>query len=254
MSLYVRLDCNFFTHRKTAKLRAALGDDALWLAPRLWAYAAENQPNGCFKDYSAAELGQLLGYGKDAKRMLEALLHAGFLDSNPLRIHGWAEYNGYHAVFAARAKHAAEVRWQKERTKEKGHDRRGEEASIASSIGRPSITRAKGTGETHPPPPEMWKLRKDLRETRAMLKDERAKGKPDQGIIDGCEAEVDKLKGAIAEYGRTNRKQPSRPVRDSKPVRVGQVIATAASKPGQFGGVGRERWNQLAAQARGAVR
>ncbi len=62
MSLFIRVNCNFYTHRKTAKLRAMLGDDALWLPPRWWSYAAENQPDGIFKDYSAAELAGVLGY------------------------------------------------------------------------------------------------------------------------------------------------------------------------------------------------
>jgi hypothetical protein len=125
------LNCNFYTHRKTAKLRALIGDDAFWLPPRWWAYAAENQPDGIFKDYTAPEIAALLGYQKDPLKMLEALLQAGFADANPLRIHDWQDFNGYHLAYSARAKNAATVRWQKERTKEKETEKRGEEKSQA---------------------------------------------------------------------------------------------------------------------------
>ena len=228
MSLYVRLNCNFYTHRKTAKLRAVLGEAALWLPPRLWAYAAENQPDGVFKDYTAAELASHLGYTKDAKRMLEALLQAGFLDSGPLRIHAWNQYNGYHAVFAARAKNAAEARWQKERSKEKVQEKRGEETSIASSIGNHEIPKQKAK-VAKPAPPEMWKLRKDRRDAKAQLAAERQKAKPDQGVIAGLVAELDGIANAMAEYGSANAKprQLPRPASDNDPVLAGNAINTA---------------------------
>jgi hypothetical protein len=233
VSLNVRLNCNFYTHRKTAKLRAALGDAALWIPPRLWAYAAENQPDGEFGDYTAAELASLIGYTKDPNAMLQALLQAGFMDSKPLRIHDWGEYNGFHAVYAARAKHAAEARWAKERTKEKVQERRGEEASIASSIGHPSTTSAKSTDGRHTSPPsEMWKLRKDLKDARAQLEAEKLRAKPDQGVVEGLQAEIQGIRKAIAEYGRTNGKPPSQPVTDSEPVSAAQVVSAALERTG----------------------
>jgi len=113
MSLYIRVLTGFYTHRKTLRLRAALGDDGFWIPPRLWSYAAEHQPDGIFKDYSAEEIAVGIGYGKDANVMLEALTKAGFMDLRPLRIHDWREHNGYHEFYAARARKAAETRWQK---------------------------------------------------------------------------------------------------------------------------------------------
>lgn len=109
MSLYIRLVTGFWSHRKTAKLRALIGDDAMWLPLRLWCYAAEHQPNGCFKQYSSTELAMLLGYAKDAQAMLEALQQAGFMDG--MEIHDWAEHNSFHNKFSERAKKAAEARW-----------------------------------------------------------------------------------------------------------------------------------------------
>jgi hypothetical protein len=133
MSLFVRVNCNFYTHRKTAKLRGLIGDSALWLPPRWWAYAAEHQPDGVFKNYSAAEIAVLVGYNGDADAMLQALLAVGFADKDPLRIHDWGEYNGYHKAYAERARKASRARWAKERIKENGteSEKRGEERSEA---------------------------------------------------------------------------------------------------------------------------
>jgi hypothetical protein len=130
--LYVKLFTGFFAHRKTLRLRAALGDDAFWVPPRLWAYAAEQQPDGVFEDYSAEEIASLIGYTsptRDASSMLQALLKHGFMDAKPLRIHNWAEHSRYHQTFADRAKKAAAARWskspstptpEKEKEKERG--------------------------------------------------------------------------------------------------------------------------------------
>lgn len=165
MSLYVRVNTNFFTHRKTARLRAAIGDAALWLPIRLWTYAAENQADGDFSAYSAAELATLLGYQGDAEAMLQALLQASFMDSNPLRIHDWAEYNGYHVTYAERAKKAAAARWaknplpptpptpEKELTRE---ERRGEEASNATSMLQASKPSKQPSGKGPSSPPKMF--------------------------------------------------------------------------------------------------
>ena len=53
-NLYVKVFTGFYTHRKTLRLRATLGDDAFWVPPRLWAYAVDNQPDGVFENYSPA--------------------------------------------------------------------------------------------------------------------------------------------------------------------------------------------------------
>lgn len=121
MSLYVRVLTSFYTHRKTLRLRVALGNDAFWVPPRLWAYAAGNQPDGIFEDYTAEEIAMLIGYQGDAKAMLQALLHSAYMDENPLRIHDWEEHNSSLAFFERRAKQAAKARWdkEKERTKER---------------------------------------------------------------------------------------------------------------------------------------
>lgn len=130
MSLWIKLQTSFWTHRKTMILRAAIGDDALWLMPRLWSYAAGNQPDGDFSNYTAPVLAQILGYQKDATSMLQALLEAGFLDED-MHLHDWMEHNGFHSSFADRAKKAAAARWGKKKNPKRGanagEEKRGEE-------------------------------------------------------------------------------------------------------------------------------
>ena len=117
MSLYVRVRNSFWTHRKTLRLRAKIGDAAFWVPPRLWACAADNQPDGDFSDYSPEEIATLIGYSADASSMLRALQQTGFMDGKA--IHDWQEHNGYHSTFSERAKKAADARWLKESSKEK---------------------------------------------------------------------------------------------------------------------------------------
>lgn len=142
MSLFIRLDCSFFRHRKTLRLRALIGDAALWVPPALWAYAAEHQPDGNMAEFTAKELALAIGYMGDAPSMLQALLQASFLDAD-MKIHDWSQHNGYHALHKEKARNAAKARWEKERTKEKGTEEeiRREERRSAPSIA-PSIPQA----------------------------------------------------------------------------------------------------------------
>lgn len=139
LSLYVRVLNSFYTHRKTLRLKTIIGEAAFWVPPRIWAYAAENQPDGCFKDYSAEELAMLIGYLGDAQALLEALLQAGFLERETMQVHDWQDHNAYHSVFADRAKKAAEARWAKipPTPPKTVPDLKGKEPSIASSINAP---------------------------------------------------------------------------------------------------------------------
>lgn len=114
--LYIRLRTGFYTNRKTIRLRVAIGNDAFWVPPRLWAYCAENQPDGDLSGYQAQELAMLIGYEGDAKRMLVALKDCGLITSDG-KINDWSEHNGYHKKFSDRAKSAAAARWQPARPK-----------------------------------------------------------------------------------------------------------------------------------------
>lgn len=183
MSKWVKIYTNFYTHRKTAKLRAAIGDDAFWIPPRLWAYAAENQPDGNFSQYSAQEIANLIGYTKDADKMLQAMLQAGFLDSDPVRIHDWQEHGGIHLVFAERAKNAARARWEraKESNKENSDKNKGrqDKRSIASSSARgPGSPAPANSAAPIPPFKNLYPREYDNLIADAKQQIERLKGQP----------------------------------------------------------------------------
>lgn len=115
------------------------GDDAFWIPPRLWAYVAENQPDGNLSSYNSEELSMLLGCPKHSTGILQALKDAGFVDSDG-KIHDWATHNGYHEKFSMRAKIAADTRWERERQKKEDIGKRKEESGAKHTISNaPSI-------------------------------------------------------------------------------------------------------------------
>lgn len=114
--LYVRVMTGFYTHRKTVRLKLKIGSDAFWIPPKLWAYCAENQPDGDVSGYSSEELAELIGCLNHATSILQALKESGFVDESGF-VHDWADHNGYHERFSSRAKKAAAARWgEKENT------------------------------------------------------------------------------------------------------------------------------------------
>lgn len=94
------------------RLTAILGPCAPLFPLRLWTYASENQPDGNFADYSPDEIASICSCSSNAQAMLDALHHAGFLDSNGF-LHDWDEHNGFHTSMADKARRAALVRWKK---------------------------------------------------------------------------------------------------------------------------------------------
>lgn len=161
-NLYIKVFTDFYANRKTARLRAKIGDDAMWIPPRLWAYAAEHQSDGDFSGYSSEELAFLLGCNKHASSILEALKECGFIDETGI-IHDWEEHNGFHSTFSERAKTAAKARWAKKEKKQKKELSNTEtdtetETSIASSMLQASRSPENGfdhgSATTTPPAPE----------------------------------------------------------------------------------------------------
>lgn len=202
MSLYVRVNCNFYTHRKTAKLRALIGDDALWLPPRWWAYAAENQPDGIFKDYTAPEIATLLGYQKEPIKMLEALLQVGFADADPLRIHDWQDYNAYHLAYSARAKNAATVRWQRERSKEKETELRRAEKRQALLGASSQVESQDSKVSEFPQPRDYGQLLADEHTFQELLTSECESCNPDKDLIKQLELALHQTRDEMKKFPR----------------------------------------------------
>jgi hypothetical protein len=159
---YIKLALNFFTHRKTIKLQATLGADALWVPIRLWTYAAASQPDGDFSRYSASEIALAIGYSGNAEAMLEALLRVGLMDAAPLRIHEWGSHNSWHSESASRSRVAtiaANARWAKERSKENQgtvQDSTGEEYGIAAACAEHADSMGATAPAPLPPEAQIW--------------------------------------------------------------------------------------------------
>lgn len=132
--LYIRVMTGFYTHRKTVRLFAKIGSDAFWLPLRIWAYCAENQPDGDLSGYGADELAMLVAYKGDACSMLVALKDCGFMDSEGM-VHDWKEHNGYHEKFSVRAKTAAKARWEQERKEAKERSTEKEKRKVDKESG-----------------------------------------------------------------------------------------------------------------------
>lgn len=134
VSLHIRLASDFFTHRKTYKLKSMIGTDAYWIPIRLWTYASASQPDGDMSKYTPEALREILGYQGDASGMLQALIDSEFVDKD-MKIHDWHEHNAYHALYAQRASAAAKARWAVKRKKvakkeNNIHDRKGKEQAL----------------------------------------------------------------------------------------------------------------------------
>lgn len=150
-TLYVKIRTGFYTHKKTAILKLLIGNDAYWVPPRIWAYCAENQPDGNLSGYPPELIASLIGYQGDATSMHQALIKSGYLDACGM-VHDWEEHNGYHVTFSVRAKAAAAARWSKKKeAKKKGEetiDNRDKHClSDASSIKSESQSSAGATYE-----------------------------------------------------------------------------------------------------------
>lgn len=137
VSKYIRLFTNYFTHRKTLRLRTLLGNDAgYWLPIRLWCYAAENQSNGDFSQYAPDEIASVLGWPDNPVVLVEKLKQAGFMDEN-MKLHDWQFYNGMHELFADRARKGGLALQEKLRSERenKGKERKGDASvSLATSL------------------------------------------------------------------------------------------------------------------------
>lgn len=96
---WIQVYANLPTHRKTCKLRDALGFktnyETVGLLVCLWSWAAVNAVGGDLSDYSARDIADATGFKKTPGKLLEALTQAGFLDKTDdgaLKIHDWEEH------------------------------------------------------------------------------------------------------------------------------------------------------------------
>lgn len=147
MSQYIQLHTSFFTHRKTMRLQLALGQDALWVMPRLWCFALSSQPDGDFSKWTDEELALAIGYSRDAAALSSALVASGYMDT-ARKLVNWQERQSYarmaheRAKKAALAKHASEKE-EKERKKESEQ----EPSMLEQALSRTSSSRGRCTAD-----------------------------------------------------------------------------------------------------------
>lgn len=113
---YLNLDVDFFTHPKTLRLVAILGDGAIACLLRLWSYTAKHYTeSGILSGMTACELESIIGWRGESGVLMLTLTNLGFIDvvSNNCRIHGWKEHAGHLVSFKKRAKSAAYTRWRR---------------------------------------------------------------------------------------------------------------------------------------------
>lgn len=93
---WIELHQAVWTHRKTFELAARLDLDETYAAAhviRLWTWALDNAPEGDLSSLSDRAIAFGAGWRGDAVALVEALIGAGWLDSDR-QIHDWEEYAG----------------------------------------------------------------------------------------------------------------------------------------------------------------
>jgi hypothetical protein len=111
MNPWIKLEVAFYRHRKTLRLKRAIGRAAYWVPPRLWAYCVENE-TGDLSKLDDIDLATVLDYDEDVAKLREALVDAGFLSSDGGRVRGWDErYAAQLQFYRDRATKAAAARW-----------------------------------------------------------------------------------------------------------------------------------------------
>lgn len=147
MSQYIQLHTSFFTHRKTMRLQLAIGQDALWVMPRLWCFALSSQPDGDFSKWTDGELALAIGYSRDAAALFSALVDAGYMDT-ARHLTNWQERQSYARMAHERAKKAAHAKHASDKEeKERNKESKQEPSMLEQPLSRTSSTKGRCTAE-----------------------------------------------------------------------------------------------------------
>ena len=106
MSRWIRLNTSFFGDSRTHKLRARIGECALWLVPRLWCFCAEHAQDGRLSEYLPEVLAEELRFSGDGRSLVESLKESGFVDAE-CQLTDWSAVYG---LAKARTESAARAR------------------------------------------------------------------------------------------------------------------------------------------------
>lgn len=117
MNTDFRIQISLFTHPKFLKLHRQLGDAGTMALIRLFAYAAQNKPDGVLTNTDADDLALAAGFDGNAETFISTLVKVRFIEvrsDGVYCIHDWAEHNPWAVAAPARsekAKNAANARW-----------------------------------------------------------------------------------------------------------------------------------------------
>jgi len=93
---WIRLQSEYFRHRKTLRLVRRLGEVAALYPIRLWTWAVEQSLDGSLRDIDAEELAMICGFQGEAETLWAAMVDCGFveLEDGRATIRSWDEHQG----------------------------------------------------------------------------------------------------------------------------------------------------------------
>lgn len=98
MNIDTRINNDFFSHPKTVKLQAVLGEIAPMFLIKLWLYASKFFSDGVIKGLSPELLEKQIGWtASNGKNFIETLENIGFIEreGDNIVLHDWDEHNQY---------------------------------------------------------------------------------------------------------------------------------------------------------------
>ena len=156
----VRIATGLRHHRKTKRLRRALGAEGCWSLVCLFLWAGEQRWSGDLSGLTDDDIEDEADWRGEPGALVAALIELRFLtgSSGHRKIHEWEEHNPYAAAKGARiakGKAAVNARWERERQR---REQEAAKASIGAGDDTPSIPPASyedtaTTGEKYPPAP-----------------------------------------------------------------------------------------------------
>lgn len=103
MNTDIRLSCGFWSHPKTKRLVKRLGLEGVRSLQILWAWAAQERPNGCLSGMDAEEIELAADWnGEDGKFFGECLGRWIDETDDSYCLHDWQEHNAWAAEADAR--------------------------------------------------------------------------------------------------------------------------------------------------------
>lgn len=154
----VRIATGLRTHRKTKRLRRALGGDGCWALVCLFLWAGEERWTGDLAGLTDEDIEEEADWRGEPGELVTTLVDIGFLkgEAGQRRIHDWETHNPYAASKGARiakGKRAVEIRWERERERQAA-----DAASNGAGLDTPSMPGVCGgdtttTPEQYPPAP-----------------------------------------------------------------------------------------------------